>query len=321
MSYRFLLNRYPFSLPSKGNIADLSDPRNCAQYKYNGTFSLMIRTGNRIRLIGKSGKNDYSKLFPDLVDSINERLSRWNYNVMCGEIVFIDEGYRDHFLSALTGPKVYEKYDLRPVFVVHDLIKTDSKFYFRTNYRDRYNMLESLMLSTDSFTNFYTCPTAWTGKAKAGLWSFVRKFNREGIVLKDVLSPIHNGITNSWKKVKNWRDGADITVIGITYGTGERRGTFGSVLLGELALNPLDSSTNRGWRYLGKCNVPLDKDREVLCQLLSPVLHLPIINQKKLPRNVKHYVAPNVKVEISHLGKTRDGMFWTPRFRRIRDDL
>lgn len=316
MSYRKLLRKYPITLPRDGTIDDIGNLRMCGQYKYDGTDTIIIKSGNLVSIIGcKSGKNSYAPQYSEIVSHILLRLEKWDYAVIRAELTFFDDSWKDHFLSATSKPETIKKYNLQPACVAHDLIKLNGKWLVTQPYKERYNLLNEIVdTPTDKFFYpFFVCPTSWNHKARGRLFQFTKDFDREGIVLKDIFSPCSHGLTSKWLKVKNWRDGADLLVLGITSGKGSRRDTFGALLLGR--------EEGDQHRYLGKVNVPLDEDRELLLRLLEPILSPSKIEGKVPQREVKYYVKPEVHVEINHLGITREGIYRSARFKRVRDDL
>jgi len=286
--------------------------------KYDGTDTIIIKSGNLVSIIGcKSGKSSYAHRYPAIVSQVLHQLKSWQYAVIRAELTFFDDTWKDHFLSANSKPETIKKYGLHPACVAHDIIKLNGKWLVTKPYKDRYNLLKEIVGISDTgfFNPFFVCPTSWTHKARGKLFQFTKAYDREGIVLKDIFSPCYNGLTSKWLKVKNWRDGADLLVLGITSGRGSRRDTFGSLLLGRQEGDP------HRYRYLGKVNVPLDEDRELLLRLLEPILSPSKIEGKVPHKEVRYYVKPKVHVEIKHLGMTRDGVYRMAQFKRIRDDL
>jgi ATP-dependent DNA ligase len=71
---------YPYGRPRRikpmlaeqGTERDIERPSYYAQRKLDGTRCLIIKDGDRVEMRGRSWKNDYAPLFPEVVEEIRK---------------------------------------------------------------------------------------------------------------------------------------------------------------------------------------------------------------------------------------------------------
>lgn len=280
------------------------------EIKYDGSRCLLIRDGDNIQLISRSGKNDFAEHFPELVEQIRS-FPHTKYILDC-ELVFFD-GENDKygtFVTALATDEVKSKYTYK--LLVFDILQHNDLDLFTSKYTTRKQYLYKFMNSIDGFRsdNVVYVPSRIVEGDPVELASFYIEDGAEGIVLKKA-DGIYECGKRKWIKIKD-KDTVDVYVIGLTKGSGKRASTFGSILLAEKA-------DDGELTFKGKCSGFSDVELEFIYKTIMDMDDA-VYPDLDLPTNSIKVVAPTMMVEVEYMELTEDGMFRHPRFIRIRDD-
>jgi DNA ligase D-like protein (predicted ligase)/DNA ligase D-like protein (predicted 3'-phosphoesterase) len=135
----------------------------------------------------------------------------------------------------------------------------------------------------------------------------------EGVIAKRKDSPYETGTRSSnWLKIKKLTS-CDCVIFGYTRGEGNRKGTFGALILGLYdAGNPA---------FVGKVGTGFSEEAlELLTQAFSSLqAKEPTLPQVDVPEQVT-WLDPILVCEIVYQSVTKDGRLRMPRFRRLRSD-
>jgi len=309
---RFKSQPYPYSRPRRikamlaknGTLEDLDRPDLWLERKYDGTWTFIIKDGDRVRLIGRSWKNDYAPNFPELVEAV--RRIRAKRFVACAELTYFDKHGDDHFLTALATPETRRERGLTPKLMVFDLIYYGNRDLRRLPLRERRRLLEKLIKRPMKHLELVK---VYRSNKRRVFRDLLRK-GAEGVMLKDPESPFREGVRSSeWLKLKREKT-ADVVVVGVTRGKGQRRSTFGALILAK--------RDRRGrLRYVGKASGFSEAELRELLRRFRKVKRPPIDEPVS---DVKYWVKPEIVVEVKYMEETKDGKLRHPRFTRIKDD-
>lgn len=308
--------------PNNGTEEDISNPNYVGQNKWDGTYCLLFKDGDDIKLIGRSWKSDYADLHPEIVEEA--KMLIWDKCVLAGELCFFDNTGKDHFLTALATKETWEERELTVKYMVFDIVRENGQYLYDTKFIERDIYLDMAFNSShmNVFKYIQKTPTAVTEQEKMDMWNN----SNEGIVLKHVDSVLTDGRTSQWKKVKNVRT-ADFWCIGVTEGKGRRESTFGAMLLATKTGDKYKYNPNDIFTYVGKTSGFTDEQLEHYTNNLVPIdkskikLTEPKTNKNKLPKDVKFFCVPDTLVEVKYQRWTEYDMLLMPRFIKERDDL
>lgn len=148
-----------------------------------------------------------------------------------------------------------------------------------------------------------------TGKA---YYQTAIKKGLEGIMAKKKDSPYQPGIrSDNWLKIKNLMT-CDCVIFGYTTGKGDRKQTFGALILGLYdKSHPI---------YIGKVGTGFSQSTQQLLLKTSQNLK---VEEKTLDADVPEQVTwlkPKLVCEVIYQNITKDGKLRAPRFRSLRTD-
>lgn len=151
---------------------------------------------------------------------------------------------------------------------------------------------------------------AWqTGYGKS-LFDKAKEGNLEGIMAKHIYSPYVEKRSDSWLKIKNFKE-ATYYICGLTEGENERTTTFGSVILGQ--------KVNGKLAYVGNVGSGFNHDQlRMLLYLLDFMKgDCPFDDKPNTDRIVKFWTRPLLRMEVRYLELTPDGKLRFPTFRKL----
>lgn len=293
-------------LGEAGEIEDIKTHSLWAQRKYDGTRCIIIKSGDKVVMRGRSWKNDYASRFPEIVAEIR-KLPVENC-VLDSELTFFEKGTdKDVFLTALAKPQTKEEYIAK--VMVFDALFVENENVERETFEDRMKIVNDLIPKRLRHVN--ATKTIRT-KKREFFDDITEKKEGEGIMLKERTSPYREGKrTKEWLKIKGWKDD-DAIVVGYTQGLGRRAKTFGSLILAQV-----DKKTGK-LQYVGKTSGFSDTELAKFKKRLDKMAR----RGKPIPDfpDAKVWVPPEIVVEVKYYEKTKNGIFRFPDFTRERTD-
>jgi bifunctional non-homologous end joining protein LigD len=278
-----------------------------AQRKHDGTRIIAKRDENGVELQTRSGKNELSSEYPDIVDEL--KLTHVRKFILDGELVFFRKS--DGKEEFLTGLAVETRKDYDVKFMVFDILE-----YNDTNMRSHPQYKRDELLYTFFDVNsFKYIQQVTTYKERFNeLFDTVIAAGGEGIVLKKKTAVYKDGKRSAdWLKVKK-QDTADCFVIGLMKGEGKFENLFGSLIMGQ---------------YDTKGNVQVVGATSGFDDSTRALLHAAVMKEPEFSTypstkgelgHILRKVAPKIVIEISFMERLESGMFRHPRFERIRTD-
>lgn len=270
------------------------------ELKWDGfrTLALVSPDGGELR--SRTGK-DLSKRLSGLVDL--RRDVRFVEAILDGEVAVLDKEGRASFQDLQAGLG-------SPVFLAFDLLYADGEWLLDMPWRERKSILREgvsgshgLVLLSDDV------PAEGTRLLDAAAAQGV-----EGIVAKRRDSDYRPGArSKDWVKVKI-RPEAEFVIGGWSEGQGSRRGSIGSVHVGELAEGDL--------RYRGLVGSGLGPDDALeLEERLAPLrTDTPPFVDGPDGSERDHWVRPEVRCEVQYAEVTREGRLRAPVLREVVSD-
>jgi bifunctional non-homologous end joining protein LigD len=215
------------------------------EFKWDGIRVLLWIDGGRVRALTRNG-NDTTGSFPELRD-LGESVGSAQL-LLDGELVALDEHGRPSFSRLQRRMHVTSAAAVRKAaasdpasLVLFDLLHRDGRSLLASTYDERRAELESLGLAGPR----WALTPAFTEDSGTEVLRIAGELGMEGLVAKRRDSPYRPGTRSSeWTKVKLQRT-QEVVVGGWTAGQGNRRGRFGSLLVGV----PADDG---GLHYAGK---------------------------------------------------------------------
>lgn len=290
-----------------------SDPAWLFEPKLDGYRIIASINEGQARLYSRNGNNVTTKY-----RGIVENLSRQPVSraLLDGEIIALDEKGRPCFQCLqgyleVMGRKSSQLPEATAIiYYVFDIVYLDGYDLRNTPLIDRKRLLERVLWPdetirlTDHFEG--DGPTIYRAAVGQGL---------EGIIGKRKDSLYRPGQRSAdWVKIKEVRTG-DFVIGGFTEGTGNRKSTFGALILGYYDEN--GRLVPAGHIGTGFNNARLADLRKKLDK----------ITVKRMPFNVEPelngpatWVSPELVAEVKYSEWTRDGRLRVPVFLRTRDD-
>jgi len=299
----------PMLAESIANDADLTryEGTHFAQVKHDGTRIIAHVEHENIRMISRSGKNDFSGLYPEICDEL--AAIRGTCVLDC-ELTFwgIGEAHCT-YVKADALPETRAGYI--PRLMVFDVIR-----HGQTDMRDLSQEERSMCVLglLDELRMHHVRPVDTFLTEFRSVYETVVSFGGEGIILKDKSAKYrHDGVngnrSRAWLKVKR-SETADCVVMGLQKGKGKTESTFGALILGQYENGVL--------REVGRSSGMTDAERRDLCDLIMDIPRYPHFSTGLA--KIQRSVIPEVVVEIECMERTDDGMMRHPRFIRVRND-
>jgi DNA ligase-1 len=298
------------------------------ELKLDGIRIQAHRDGERITLFTRR-MEDYTYMFPDLVDSLGEAL-RSERMVVDGELVAIDpkSGKPMPFQEVLRRRRKYGIEEMAgqiPIQIhLFDVLVVDGKTVVERPYEERRRILERKVEPVPG--KVMVVERRVTGK-KEEVEEFLRyslSLGHEGLVAKQLDSPYRAGRREFlWLKLKPEVDTVDLVVVGAHYGKGKRAGTFGSYVLAAR-----DEKTGT-YKTVTRCGSGYtDEDLEELTRMFEGLRVERPPQEVEIEIECDAYFRPEVvfevafeEIQLSPPEKHTGGVgLRFPRFIRVRED-
>lgn len=206
--------------PMKAALGSLpgDDEHWAYEIKWDGYRTLAFVDGGRVRL-QSSNLYDVTAKYPELSDLATGVHA--GSAILDGELVVLDDDGRPRF-------ELLQGHVRQAVLVVFDVLQIDGHDTIALPYEDRRRLLDELVEPGDNWL-----VSAHQIGDGAALLDATYEQHLEGIMAKRLGSTYVPGKRSpNWRKVKNRRR-VDVVIGGFTAGSGNRAGTFGSLLVGR----------------------------------------------------------------------------------------
>lgn len=296
----------------------LSSP-SWVEVKWDGIRAVGTWSEGRMRLHARSG-TDITSRYPELTADGAPFLPIGDA-VVDGEIVAFDRNGRPSFSLLqnrmhLTRPREIEREVVRTpiVYMVFDLLRLDGHDLTGLPLSQRRTLLEDVIADLDAPVQ--VPPVFDDVDAALGA---SEEFGLEGVVVKDPSSRYRTGQRSSaWLKLKHTRM-QEAVIVGIRPGRGDRKGTFGSLLLAV----PDGDAEERRLRYVGRVGSGFtERSLRDLLARLNPlrVARAPLDGVPSLDASDALWVRPELVGEVEFANWTPDGVLRHARWRGLRPD-
>ena len=305
------------------------------EFKWDGIRVLLWIDGGRPRAETRNG-NDVTVAFPELRELAGAVGS--DQVVLDGELVALDEEgrprfsrlqHRMHIASAREAAAAAAKYPAS--MIVFDVLHLNGRSLLDSSYDERRAVLEGLKIAGPS----WGVTPSFTDDAGADVMRSAVEIGMEGVVAKRRSSIYRPGVrSRDWIKAKHERT-QEVVVGGWSDGQGERKATFGALLLGipvEGGAAERTGARRSGGAgsaggalrltYVGKVGTGFtEADRREVLSKLTPRATSPFAGE--LPAAVvrgAHWVRPDLVGEVRFTEWTPDGVLRHPVWRGERID-
>ena len=292
------------------------------EFKWDGIRVLLWVDGGRVRALTRNG-NDTTGSFPELRE-FGEAVGSAQL-LLDGELVALDERGHPSFSRLQRRMHVTSAASVRKAaaadpasLVLFDLLHRDGRSLLAIPYGERRRELESLGLAGPR----WAVTPAFRDDSGSEVLRIAGQLGMEGVVAKRTTSPYRPGARSpDWVKVKLQRT-QEVVVGGLTPGKGNRRGLFGSLLVG-VPLTPGGDGEGT-LRYAGKVGTGFSQSAmEGLVAELAPLASTSSPFDEDLRREVGAdvtWVRPLLVGEVRFSEWTPDGRLRHPVWRGIRSD-
>ncbi|HUY67110.1 MAG TPA: non-homologous end-joining DNA ligase [Acidimicrobiales bacterium] len=289
------------------------------EFKWDGIRVLVWVDGGRARAISRGG-NDITGSFPELRE-LGEAIGS-DQVLLDGEIVVFDQDGRHSFSRLqhrlqVASPKDAARAALKDPasLVIFDLLHRNGRSFIGSSYDERRSELERLAPAGPS----WAVTPSFTDHAAEEVFRSAVQMGMEGVVAKRRSSVYRPGVrSRNWVKVKARRT-QEVVIGGLTPGQGDRRSTFGALLLG------LPSAERKGTlSYVGKVGTGFTRRarEDLLAELQSLARSTSPFDQSLPPSFEKGatWARPQLVGEVEFREWTPDGRLRHPVWRGVRVD-
>jgi len=300
--------------PGSAMLATLSDRREFGagwvfERKLDGIRAIAIRTGDRVRLLSRTGK-PLDAAYPELVDALAAQ-PRTDFAVD-GEICALRDGVTDFGLlqqrMGLTDPAVARRSPVKVTYFLFDLLRLDGNDTTRLPLLTRKALLREALHFAAPLR--YTVHQRATKDAHRALERACAR-GWEGLIAKRADGPYAHRRSPDWLKLKCAK-AQEFVVGGFTEPSGHRVG-FGALLLGYYEGDVLHYAGKVGTGWNAKTLYELRSRLEELRQPGSPFA-------ENVRERAVHWLRPEFVAQIGFSEWTRDGMLRHPRYLGARED-
>jgi bifunctional non-homologous end joining protein LigD len=308
----------PPMLATPGPLAEGGPDDWAYEFKWDGVRAALQVVDGRPSVTSRNGR-DLTPSFPELRHLAEAFGSR--QAVLDGELVVLDEGGVPSFariqrrIRSNSATGAGRRRD--PVsYIVFDLLHVDGQDLLGRTYDDRRRLLEEVLPAGSSWV-----PTpSFTGPVGTDVLTAAIDMGMEGVVAKRRSSVYRPGKRSpDWVKTKPERT-QEVVVGGWTTGEGERRGTFGALILGI----PHGGGGTRPLRFVGKVGSGFDDAaRQALLREMRPLQRATAPFDPEPPTSVARdatWVRPVLVGEVRFREWTADARLRHPVWRGRRDD-
>jgi bifunctional non-homologous end joining protein LigD len=284
------------------------------ELKWDGVRALAAAEGGRIRLVGRSGRDETSR-YPEL--GTLARALHGHSAIVDGEIVVMDEDGRPSFESLQSRINVSRESDVRramrdhpATYVVFDILHLDGRDLIGTPLRIRKKTLKDVLRPVDGI--IYADHVERDGET---FFAALSGRGVEGMVGKRADSPYQPGRrTPDWVKVKAWHTQSCV-IAGWTGGRGRRAEQLGALILGVYDGDDLLHCGQVGTGFSASTLRALRQRLDAMVTTASPLRTAPHTSEPAT------WVRPELVCEVRHAGWTRQGILRHPAFLGLRDDV
>nr|WP_245594296.1 non-homologous end-joining DNA ligase [Actinospica robiniae] len=301
--------------PGSAMLATLSARREFGsgwilERKLDGIRAIAIRTGDRVRLLSRTGK-PLDAAFPELAEALAAQPCA-DFAVD-GEICALDHGATDFGLLqqriGLSDPAVARRSRVKVTYFLFDLLRLDANDTTRLPLLTRKALLHEAL--------HFAAPLRYTAHQRAAEdvhGAVERACSRgwEGLIAKRADGPYAHRRSPDWLKLKCAK-AQEFVVGGFTEPAGSRVG-FGALLLGYYDGEDLRFAGKVGTGWDVKTLHALRTRLDGLQQRASPFA------DDVRERGVVHWIRPEFVAQIGFGEWTRDGMLRHPRYLGARED-
>ncbi len=265
------------------------------EYKYDGERAQAHIKKEKIKLFSRRHE-EISHQFPELIKALQKNFLG-KEGILEGEVVAVDKktGNLLPFQSLMQRRRKYdiEKYvEKIPVcYFLFDILYFDGKSLLEEKISKRKEWLKKAVKESEELKFADYIVTADLSEIE-DFFLTVTKKGAEGVVVKDANSDYEAG-KRGWKWIKfkkeyasEMADTFDVVVVGGFFGTGKRKGTFGSLLVAAF-----DPKTNKYYSLTKVGAGFTDEDLKEIPKKLKPYL------VKEKPRLVETEMKPDVWFE------------------------
>lgn len=168
------------------------------EQKLDGSRIMLVKQNDKINLISRDN-NDYTDKYPQIVEEAKQLPNC----VLDGELTFYDNNGNDVFLTSLATKNTIREYGVKPKLMIFDIIELDGVNITKHPLLKRKEILESIFFNIE-LKEIKLLPYS---ESPIELWKFVKRNDREGIIIKNKYSLYTMGYRSKmWLKCKNWRE-------------------------------------------------------------------------------------------------------------------
>jgi DNA ligase D-like protein (predicted ligase)/DNA ligase D-like protein (predicted 3'-phosphoesterase) len=277
------------------------------EVKWDGIRAIS-RVDAELRIRSRNDK-DLSQYFPEL----NELKNLTHCVVLDGEIVVMRQGKPD-FQAVLERRKASSSAEIRQLsqsspatYIVFDILERHGKPLIDLTLSERKRLLEQSVADGKHVTL-----SSYVEKNGKDYYQAVLGKGLEGVIAKKKVSVYEPGIrSNSWLKIKKLLT-CDCVVLGYTEGEGNRKNTFGALILGLYQKGKLV--------FVGKVGTGFSQnDLETLIQTFH-ALETPQMPPEANASETTRWLKPELVCEVAYQALTRENRLRMPRFKGLRFD-
>lgn len=306
-----------------------------AEYKYDGLRVQVHKLNNGDIIMYSRNLKNITEMFPIIKKVIEKELNHLKNFILDGEIVLYDKSKdyypdfqnilvlkRKHDIDKVTGIQ-----DDKLVYVVFDVIYINNNLVANKSYKERRSILEQIIKDKNKILLSTKYKIKTVDELKKIFKEAISK-NLEGLVCKNENSKYEFGKrTYNWIKLKRTfsgkiKDTIDVVVIGYYYGTGNRKNTVGSLLVG--LYNPANNKVYTFTKVGSGINLSLAKSlKKLLDKYKSQNKPINVVSTKIIP---DVWIEPKIVITIETDQITKSNLYdagysaRAPRFITIRLD-
>lgn len=286
-----------------------TDPDWIFEVKWDGTRALCFYDGGTVKLQNRR-LYDITPRYPDIRVALRARRA-----ILDGEVVIMWNGkpsfeklqQREHITDPLRIERIAR--ELPATYVAFDILHLDGEDLTNKPLMERKRILAEVFEETES-----AVVSDFIERDGEAFFRVCQERGLEGIIAKRKDSRYLPGKrSRTWRKIKTLKT-IDCVIAGVTTGEGNRRDTFGALILavydeaGEL-------------RCLGRVGTGFDANMvELLHRRLSELRgDIPFREKPDLAGEVKFWCRPELVAEVEYLMLTPDVALRAPSFQRIQE--
>jgi len=282
--------------------------------KLDGIRAICYVQPNKVTILSRNG-NDLSSQYPALCKDLAQLGLEL---VLDGEIIALDETGRPSFQMLQQRMNLTKAQDIRraeeavpATYYVFDILHCNGRALDRLPFKDRRAILKTRIPGHTAVKLIQQFDE--DGEAA---YAVCTGMGLEGVVGKRIDSIYEQGRrSQSWLKLKSSLSD-DFIVGGYTEGTGSRKASFGSLILGQYnEKGELD--------YVGGVGTGFDSSMiDEMLALMKPLVTAKCpFKRRPQDKTNPTWIKPQIVVEVKFAQRTKDKILRWPVFLRVRDEL